>query len=227
MKNPLLYNPDWLTARYLTDRLSLRQIADLARVPNRNPTTVKRALLRCGIQPRTVSDAKAGIPSQRRGIPLSAATRAKLSAAKTGKPNTAVWSAEMREALADKRRGVANPMFGSVSPKRGPDYVPDRKEAQRRANIKSKHGLSPSQRGALLAGQRGRCAVCLLPEAKALNGRIVNLAVDHDHATGKVRGLLCHRCNVSIGLLREDPQLIRRLLRYIEKHPPLLEDLMT
>lgn len=43
-------------------------------------------------------------------------------------------------------------------------------------------------------------------------------AVDHDHVTGKVRELLCHGCNMALGLLREDPQIMRGLADYAEKH---------
>ncbi len=42
------------------------------------------------------------------------------------------------------------------------------------------------------------------------------LMVDHDHTTGEVRGLLCHNCNRAIGLLREDPERLRRAIEYLE-----------
>ena len=44
------------------------------------------------------------------------------------------------------------------------------------------------------------------------------LHIDHDHTTGKVRGVLCHACNTSLGLLNEDPQRLRDLATYIERH---------
>jgi len=57
--------------------------------------------------------------------------------------------------------------------------------------------------------QGGRCDLCRRKSLK-------KLVVDHDHKTGRVRGLLCHPCNVALGLLRESPARIRALAAYIE-----------
>lgn len=65
-----------------------------------------------------------------------------------------------------------------------------------------------------LAEQNHRCAVCFR-EAKNFKR---NLAVDHDHETGAVRGLLCGPCNSSLGLLQESPGIICLLLGYLLKH---------
>jgi hypothetical protein len=55
------------------------------------------------------------------------------------------------------------------------------------------------------------CDVCGLPNA---NGKKVS--VDHDHKTGKVRGFLCHGCNIAIGMVKDDPDRLRRLADYLE-----------
>ncbi len=47
--------------------------------------------------------------------------------------------------------------------------------------------------------------------------RKIRLEVDHDHATGAVRGALCGRCNKAIGLFKDSPELIRRALAYLER----------
>lgn len=70
------------------------------------------------------------------------------------------------------------------------------------------YGLTDEAYRAMLERQEGRCAVCL-DEAK--------LCVDHDHKTGKVRGLLCSHCNTAIGHLRDDPSRIRRAADYLEE----------
>ena len=56
--------------------------------------------------------------------------------------------------------------------------------------------------------QGGLCAICR--QAPAVH-------VDHDHATGTVRGLLCFPCNAAIGHLRDDPQIMRRAAAYLEE----------
>ena len=54
----------------------------------------------------------------------------------------------------------------------------------------------------------GRCAICReVPDS--------SLCIDHDHATGKVRGLLCTGCNLALGLMRDDPATLRRAVAYL------------
>ena len=66
----------------------------------------------------------------------------------------------------------------------------------------------------LLESQDGKCSICgSFPKR---NGP--RFAIDHDHATGKIRGVLCSRCNRGIGLFKENPQWLRRAAEYIENH---------
>lgn len=65
----------------------------------------------------------------------------------------------------------------------------------------------------MLAEQSGLCAVCYGPAV----GKSDKLSVDHDHATGRVRGLLCHHCNAALGHLMDDPNLLRKAAIYLEK----------
>lgn len=70
----------------------------------------------------------------------------------------------------------------------------------------------------LLYKQGGKCAICKDSESAAhhISKQIKNLAVDHDHETGKVRGLLCSSCNRAIGLLQEDRTRIEMALVYLK-----------
>jgi hypothetical protein len=65
--------------------------------------------------------------------------------------------------------------------------------------------------------QGGVCAICHNPETNvyAKNGLIRDLAVDHEHETGRVRGLLCRRCNQAMGLLNEDRNLLQHMTDYL------------
>lgn len=84
------------------------------------------------------------------------------------------------------------------------------------ANVKSRFGITVDERDDLLASQGGRCAACA--EATAFNGSSVGAHVDHDHATGRVRAVLCHRCNVALGVAKESAARLRALADYVEAH---------
>jgi len=64
-------------------------------------------------------------------------------------------------------------------------------------------------RAGLTRLQSGRCAICGDPPGKR------GLHLDHDHLTGIVRGLLCHRCNFGIGLFRDSEELLMRAITYL------------
>lgn len=57
--------------------------------------------------------------------------------------------------------------------------------------------------------QGGRCAICGDTQSKPL-------AADHDHLTRQPRGLLCDRCNMALGLLRDEPMIARAAAEYLE-----------
>lgn len=68
--------------------------------------------------------------------------------------------------------------------------------------------------------QRGMCAICDKPETKISHGTLRVLSVDHNHATGAVRGLLCSSCNLAIGYACDDVSVLRNAIAYLQKHEP-------
>lgn len=78
-------------------------------------------------------------------------------------------------------------------------------------------GITAEEYGKLLADQSGVCAVCARPEIATRNGKLKHLAVDHDHLTGDIRGLLCADCNTGLGKFGDDPERLRRAARYLER----------
>ena len=77
-------------------------------------------------------------------------------------------------------------------------------------------GLTPADYDALLAAQGGLCAICRQPETfVGRSGTVHSLAVDHDHATGRVRGLLCVRCNQAIGQFGDAAELLAAASAYL------------
>lgn len=82
--------------------------------------------------------------------------------------------------------------------------------ACRRADLKKKYGLKVEEYEALAEKQNWVCAICGKPPGKR------PLCVEHDHKTGKVRGLTCNKCNSILGMCDDDPDILRRAIEYLE-----------
>ena len=92
-----------------------------------------------------------------------------------------------------------------------------RSQNRRKSALKCSYRMSLEQYEQLLVRQNGACAICGKQTTK-------RLCVDHCHATGRVRGLLCSKCNLGIGQLDDDPGLMRAAIAYLsrrqEDEPP-------
>jgi hypothetical protein len=82
-----------------------------------------------------------------------------------------------------------------------------------------RYGITAEQYDALLAAHRGVCAVCERPNNQndRRTGQHRRLHIDHDHATGKVRGLLCAKCNSALGHADDSPERLRAMALYLER----------
>jgi len=78
--------------------------------------------------------------------------------------------------------------------------------------LMSKYNLTVEQFHRMYLNQRGLCAIC----GKRMIDR--DCHVDHDHATGKVRALLCGTCNTGLGLFKDKIRLLARAIVYLEEH---------
>lgn len=86
----------------------------------------------------------------------------------------------------------------------------------RSRNLQTKYNLTDSEYNALLQDQGGSCLICRDTAGSRM------LAVDHEHDTGRVRGLLCSPCNTALGLFKDSPELLRLAADYLEQkhiHP--------
>lgn len=94
---------------------------------------------------------------------------------------------------------------------------PDRVQAQRvkkranRAPRVNQYGIKVADYDQMLAAQGGACAIC----ARTENGKRRFFDVDHDHATGAVRGLLCNRCNRMLSNALDDVALLSKAIDYL------------
>jgi hypothetical protein len=131
--------------------------------------------------------------------------------------NTAEWKESNRSQLSEsiRKRRAKNPEKYRSSwkdwAKNNPEYI---KQRARQYNLK-KYGLTETDYILMLHEQDGGCAICGATEGDSSKK---NLCVDHDHNTGKVRGLLCTACNHVIGRFEDDVNRLRRAADYIERH---------
>lgn len=85
----------------------------------------------------------------------------------------------------------------------------------RKYHLSKTYGITTEQYEDLLERQGGTCATCSADEP---GGRLKNFAVDHDHETGEIRGLLCFACNLVLGLIGDDAGTLRALADYLSTH---------
>jgi len=95
------------------------------------------------------------------------------------------------------------------------DHPEKFKRSVRSATLKKKYGISIDDFEKLLEAQGRICAICGSDHPGTTWG--LNLHVDHEHTTGRIRGLLCQACNTSLGKMQESPELLRKAALYIER----------
>lgn len=83
-------------------------------------------------------------------------------------------------------------------------------------SMKNKYGVGREWYESIFSIQKGLCAICHQPSSD-------RLCADHDHSTGKMRGLLCQKCNAAIGHFKDSQSIIRSAIDYLNKHnlPPV------
>jgi len=92
-------------------------------------------------------------------------------------------------------------------------HDPSFKEQKRAGARHSRYGVTREDFARLLSQQGGLCAICRgMPTGKR------DFCIDHDHATGSTRGILCSNCNTALGLLRDNVQSAKNLLLYLEHY---------
>lgn len=90
---------------------------------------------------------------------------------------------------------------------------PAKPEQARKWNLKRFFGITPEQYQEMLSKQEGVCMICKEPPSK--RDKWV-LHIDHNHVTGKIRGLLCSSCNVGLGQFKDDKELLIKAAHYLE-----------
>jgi hypothetical protein len=94
---------------------------------------------------------------------------------------------------------------------------PCREHIKWKSFIQRTYGITAEDYYNMLAAQDNKCAVCESEEVNSSRVLSNKLFIDHCHDTGKVRGLLCSKCNHAIGLLNDDTDLLQKAIAYLNK----------
>ena len=94
------------------------------------------------------------------------------------------------------------------------------KELRLRSHLKNVYGISLEAYRVLFESQSGLCAICGRAEVPFIikNNDMGKLRIDYNHVTGKVRGLLCFKCNTALGMAEDNIDILKKMIDYIEKH---------
>ena len=108
-------------------------------------------------------------------------------------------------------------------------YYRKNKSKARGHQLKYKFGITLEEYNRIDQSQGGVCAICEGVNDTRTKGTTsgknvkISLAVDHNHKTGKVRGLLCGNCNTSLGSFKDNPALLRKAIEYLERETNALD----
>jgi hypothetical protein len=94
----------------------------------------------------------------------------------------------------------------------GKDIVRERKNA----SLKAKYGITSKQYDEMMLSQQGKCVLCLVEFNLQKPITKQYPVVDHCHATGEVRSLLCGYCNSMLGFAKDNPETLRAAIKYLE-----------
>lgn len=127
------------------------------------------------------------------------------------------WTGEARDQksyLAEWRKN--NPGYNAAWQKNNPDKVrgyrhtPKAKARRQEAHFRRKYGISTYEKDALFWLQGNKCAAC--NSSTPRGGR---WHLDHCHVTNIIRGVICHSCNLALGLVGDSPKILQNLLEYL------------
>ena len=87
----------------------------------------------------------------------------------------------------------------------------------RKYKLMKVYGITLEDYNELLESQNSICAICRKPETHKTNGKTIDtLSIDHDHDTGLIRGILCHRCNIGLGAFDDNLEVLEKAVKYLK-----------
>ena len=113
---------------------------------------------------------------------------------------------ESRSSSEDRRQYMRE--WQRKSRAANPDYYLD-------AKLQKKYGITLEWYREQLSKQNNVCAICKQPETAVIRGKVISMPVDHCHTTGKARGLICTTCNRGLGLFRDNIDIMKSAIQYL------------
>lgn len=137
------------------------------------------------------------------------------SKCKKTKPLAEYWR---NRSTKDGLQSYCKPCWYQTTTKKlnGPNREAELRKRKNSHLIKA-FGITIAEYDKMVKKQKNLCAICLKPECGKSQYGTKKLAVDHCHVTGRVRGLLCEKCNRAIGQLHEDIEALERAIKYLKK----------
>ena len=134
-------------------------------------------------------------------------SKAKMRVSHTGK---IPWNKGLTKETDER---VAKNGIATGNTKRGVHWKKD----GRMIAYNSSYSIPISKYKEMLKEQGGVCIICGRKETRKRKGKRVRLSIDHNHETGKIRGLLCHWCNVGLGHFDESVEFLLKAIKYLRK----------
>jgi len=119
-----------------------------------------------------------------------------------------------KERVRQRERWAKDPSYRARHIQQSKDYAkrhkkdPEFRKRKARNRRKCLYGLTDKEFLSAISSQRNLCALCRRPLRPPF--------IDHDHKTGRVRGLLCGKCNLGLGMFQDSPELLRLAATYLE-----------
>lgn len=124
----------------------------------------------------------------------------------------------------DKACRWCGTVFAPISPSHLLCSEECKDKASSEAYLKRNYKILRSDYLRLFEAQGGVCKICGSEGFKLNHHSRINLVVDHDHVSGKVRGLLCHNCNRALGLFQENLENLKSAITYLESATTISEE---
>lgn len=100
------------------------------------------------------------------------------------------------------------------------EYREKNKERIYQSYVSKKYGLSKDETEKFFLKHGDKCTICGMPETRmsSSGNKVSRLCIDHCHDTGKVRGLLCHRCNHALGCVGDSIEVLKKAIKYLMEY---------